>query len=156
RRYALILLSSAFGGGMSSRLFQRVREELGLAYTVYSFQSFYADAGVAGVYVGTRHEWADRAEVLRAELSRLARSGLTAEELEDAKGQVKGQIVISLESSGSRLQRLAGFGLYEEPFLTVEELMARLDAVTLDDVAGVAAAGFDPDRQVGVRLGPKG
>lgn len=157
RRYALILLSSAFGGGMSSRLFQRVREELGLAYTVYSFQSFYADAGVAGVYVGTRHEWADRAEeVLRAELSRLARSGLTAEELEDAKGQVKGQIVISLESSGSRLQRLAGFGLYEEPFLTVEELMARLDAVTLDDVAGVAAECFDPDRQVGVRLGPKG
>ncbi len=157
RRYALVLLSSAFGGGMSSRLFQRVREELGLAYTVFSFQSFYAEAGIAGVYVGTRHEWADRAEaVLREELARLARTGLTAEELEDAKGQVKGQLVISLESSGARLQRLAGYGLYEEPFLTLEELMARLDAVTLDDVAAVAAECFDPDRQVGVRLGPHG
>ncbi|HEX7118920.1 MAG TPA: pitrilysin family protein [Longimicrobiales bacterium] len=156
RRYALVLLSSAFGGGMSSRLFQRVREELGLAYTVYSFQSFYARAGIAGVYVGTRHEWADRAEeVLRAELGRIARDGLTAEELDDAKGQVKGQLVLSLESSGSRLQRLAGFGLYEEPFLTLDELMARVDAVTLDDIVGVAAEYFDPDRQVALRLGPE-
>src|SRR5690606_20044095 len=72
RRYALVLLSNAFGGGMSSRLFQRVREELGLAYAVYSFQSFYTDAGQAGVYVGTRPEWADRAvEVIRAELARV-------------------------------------------------------------------------------------
>ncbi|HEX6940145.1 MAG TPA: pitrilysin family protein [Longimicrobiales bacterium] len=156
RRYALVLLSNALGGGMSSRLFQRVREELGLAYTVYSFQSFYARAGIAGVYVGTRHEWADRAEeVLRAELATLAGSGLTAEELDDAKGQVKGQLVLSLESSGSRLQRLAGFGLYEEPFLTLDELVARVDAVTLDDVAGVAAEYFDPERQVVLRLGPK-
>lgn len=156
RRYALVLLSSAFGAGMSSRLFQRVREELGLAYTVYSFQSFYARAGIAGVYVGTRHEWADRAEaVLREELGRLARDGLTAEELDDAKGQVKGQLVLSLESSGARLQRLAGFALYEEPFLTLDELTARVDAVTLGDVRAVAAEYFDPDRQVALRLGPK-
>ncbi|HEY8484814.1 MAG TPA: pitrilysin family protein [Longimicrobiales bacterium] len=156
RRYALALLSNAFGGGMSSRLFQRVREELGLAYSVYSYQSFYREAGVSGVYVGTRHEWADRAvEVIREELARLAREGLTEEELEDAKGQVKGQMVLALESTGARLHRLAGFALYGEPFLTVDELMARVDAVTRDEVAELASEYFAPERQVILRLGPR-
>lgn len=155
RRYALVLLSMALGGGMSSRLFQRVREELGLAYTVYSFQSFYADAGMCGVYVGTRHEWADRAAtVIREELQRVAREGLSVEELEDAKGQVKGQIVLSMESSSARLHRLAGIALYGEPFLTLDELTARVDAVTLEEVAELAAEYFDPERQVVLRLGP--
>lgn len=156
RRYALVLLSNAFGGGMSSRLFQRVREELGLAYTVFSYQSFHADAGVSGVYVGTRHEWADRAEqTIRQEMALLAREGLTSEELEDVKGQVKGQLVLSLESSGARLHRLAGLALYDEPYLTLDQLIARIDAVTLDEVAALAAEFFDPDRQVLLRLGPK-
>ncbi|MGH7481605.1 MAG: M16 family metallopeptidase [Longimicrobiales bacterium] len=156
RRYALILLSNALGGGMSSRLFQRVREELGLAYTVYSYQTFYARAGVSGVYVGTRPEFADRADaVVREELRRVARDGLTEAELADAKGQVKGQLVLSLESSGARLQRLGAVALYEEPFLTLDELMARVDAVELRDVAALAAEFFDPDRQVVVRLGPE-
>ncbi|MBI4545552.1 MAG: insulinase family protein [Gemmatimonadetes bacterium] len=155
RRIGLVLASTAFGGGMSSRLFQRVREELGLAYSVYSFQSFYSAAGVSGVYVGTRHEWADRAAgVVREELSRIAREGLTAEELEDVKSQVKGQMVLSLESSGARLHRLAGFRLYDEPFLTVEELMARVDAVTREAVAELTAEYFDPARQLVLRLGP--
>jgi len=155
RRYALVLLSSAFGGGMSSRLFQRVREELGLAYAVYSFQSFYSDTGQVGVYVGTRPEWADRAvEVVREELRKVAREGLTAQELDDAKGQVKGQLMLSLESSGARLHRLAGFALYDEPFLTLDELIARVEAVTLDQVAEVAAEFLDPERQVVLRLGP--
>lgn len=156
RRYALVLLSNAFGGGMSSRLFQRVREELGLAYSVYSFQSFYKQAGIAGVYVGTRPEWADRAvAVIREEARKLAASGLTADELADMKGQVKGQIVLSLEGSGSRLHRLAGTALYDEPFLSVDEMMQRVDAVTRDDVAALAAEYFDPDNQVVVRLGPE-
>jgi len=155
RRYALVLLSSAFGGGMSSRLFQRVREELGLAYAVYSFQSFYSDSGQVGVYVGTRPEWADRAvDVVRGELAKVAREGLTAQELDDAKGQVKGQLMLSLESSGARLHRLAGFALYDEPFLTLDELIARVEAVTLDQVAEVAAEFLDPERQVVLRLGP--
>jgi predicted Zn-dependent peptidase len=155
RRYALFLLSAAFGGGMSSRLFQRVREELGLAYSVYSFQSFYRDAGLCGVYVGTRHEWAERAaEVVREELGRVAAEGLGAEELEDAKGQVKGHLVLGLESTGGRLHRLAGYALYDEPFLTLDEIMARVDAVTPQEVADVAAEFFHPDRQVGLRLGP--
>ena len=155
RRYALLLVSNAFGGGMSSRLFQRVREELGLAYAVYSYQSFYRDAGVSGVYVGTRHEWADRAtDVIREEMARLAADGIRRDELDDAKGQVKGQMVLAMESMGARVHRLAGYELYGEPFLSVDELMARVDAVTMEDAAAVAAECFDPERQVVVRLGP--
>lgn len=155
RRYALILLSSAFGGGMSSRLFQRVREELGLAYAVYSYQSFQRSAGMAGVYVGTRPEWGEKAvDVVREEMSKLARSGLTAEELADAKGQVKGQVAISLESSSARLHRLAGSALYDEPFRALEEIVAKVDAVTAAEVAELAATYYDPSRQTVLRLGP--
>jgi predicted Zn-dependent peptidase len=155
RRFAMVLLTGAFGGGMSSRLFQRVREELGLAYSVYGFQSFYADAGLSGVYVGTRPESADTAEaVVNDELARLAAEGLSAEELDDAKGQVKGQIVLSLESSSSRLHRLAGTELYREPFRSMDEITRIIDAVTLDEVAELAAEFFSPDRQSLLRLGP--
>lgn len=155
RRFTLVLLSTALGGGMSSRLFQRVREELGLAYAVYSFQSFYRTGGALGVYVGTRPEWADRAvEVIRAELGRVAREGLRPDELEDAKGQVKGQMVLSLESAGGRLHRLASQELHEEPHQTLDELLARIDGITTDDAAEVAAQWLDPERWLTVRLGP--
>jgi predicted Zn-dependent peptidase len=156
RRYALVLLSNAFGGGMSSRLFQKVREEMGLAYAVYSFQSFYKMAGVSGVYVGTRPEWAERAsDVIKAEMRELCRNGLTGDELADMKSQVKGQIVLSLEGTGSRLHRLAGTALYDEPYLSVDELMQRVEAVTHDDINALAAEYFDPDKQVVLRLGPE-
>ena len=155
RRYALVLLSNAVGGGMSSRLFQRVREELGLAYAVYTFQSFYRTGGTLGVYVGTRPEWADRAvDVIRDELSRVAREGLTPTELDDAKGQVKGQLVLDLESAGGRVARLAIQELYDEPRRTVTELIERIDAVTHNDIAEVAAEYMDPERWLTVRLGP--
>jgi predicted Zn-dependent peptidase len=156
RRYALVLLSNAMGGGMSSRLFQKVREELGLAYAVYTFQSFYKNAGVSGVYVGTRPEWADRAaDVIKAEMRSLCDNGLTTDELADMKSQVKGQIVLSLEGSGSRLHRLAGTALYDEPYLSVDEIMSRVEAVTHDDINALAKEYFDPDRQVVLRLGPE-
>ncbi|HUP88019.1 MAG TPA: pitrilysin family protein [Longimicrobiales bacterium] len=156
RRYALVLLSNAFGGGMSSRLFQRVREELGLAYAVYSFQSFYKNGGISGVYVGTRPEWAEKAaNVIREEYVKLAQHGLTDVELDDMKGQVKGQIVLSLEGTGSRLHRLAGTALYDEPYLSVDEMMRRVEAVTHDDVKALAELYFNPDDQVTVRLGPE-
>jgi predicted Zn-dependent peptidase len=155
RRFALVLLSNAFGGGMSSRLFQKVREEHGLAYAVYAYQTFYAEAGVSGVYVGTRPEYANRAEhVVMEELERLSHDGLTQDELDDVKGQMKGQIVLSLESSSARLHRLAGTELYSEPFRTMDEITALVDAVSLDDVAAVAAEFFMPDRQSLLRLGP--
>ncbi len=154
-RYALVLLSAAFGGGMSSRLFQRVREEMALAYSVYSFQSFYSQSGVSGVYVGTRPEWGDRAvEAIREEFAGVSAEGLSQDELRQTQQQVKGQIMLSLESTGARLYRLAGCALYDEPFLTLDELLTKVDEVTDQEIAEVAAAYFDPHHQVVLRLGP--
>ncbi|MEX1257316.1 MAG: pitrilysin family protein [Gemmatimonadota bacterium] len=154
-RYPLILLSAAFGGGMGSRLFQKVREELALGYTVYSFQSFHSRAGIAGVYVGTRPEWADKAAAaVTEEYRKLAVEGLGELEFREVKDQVKGQVMLSLESTGSRLFRLAGFALYDQPTLTLDELLATIEGVTREEVAEVAARFFSPDRQTVVRLGP--
>jgi len=149
------MISSALGGGMSSRLFQRVREELGLAYSVFTFQSFYSRAGVSGVYLGTRPATAGKAaEAVREEMARVAREGLGLEELDQTKQQLKGQIMLSLESTGSRLYRLAGFALHEEPFLTLDEVLNKLDAVTSQEVAEAAANFFDPQRLLLLSLGP--
>jgi predicted Zn-dependent peptidase len=154
-RYPLVLLSAAFGGGMGSRLFQRIREELALAYTVYSFQSFYSQAGVSGVYVGTRPDWSERAlEAVRDELRKISSQGLDAVELREVKDQVKGQVMLSLESTQSRLFRLAGFPLYGLPYLDLDDLLATIDGVTADEVQEAAELYFDPDRQVVVLLGP--
>jgi predicted Zn-dependent peptidase len=89
------------------------------------------------------------------EYEKLASFGLTDEELDDMKGQVKGQIVLSLEATSSRLHRLAGTALYDEPFLSIDEMMRRVDAVTREDIAALAAEYFDPNQQVVVRLGPE-
>jgi predicted Zn-dependent peptidase len=155
RRFPLILLSSALGGGMSSRLFQRVREELALAYSVFTFQSFYSLAGISGVYVGTRPAMAEKAvEAVREELDRVAREGIPEDELKQTKDQVKGQIMLSLESTVARLYRLAGFALHREPFATLDELLAKVDAVTREQVADVAARHFAPEEHLLLRLGP--
>jgi predicted Zn-dependent peptidase len=155
RRYPLVLLSAALGGGMSSRLFQRIREELALAYTVYSFQSFYLRSGFGGVYVGTRPGGEERAvEAVREAYRRVAEDGLPDEELEQTREQVKGQIILSLESTAARLYRLAGFALYDEPYLGLDELLARIDGVSPEEVREVAAEFFDPDRLFLLRLGP--
>lgn len=154
-RIPLILVSQAFGGGMSSRLFQRIREELGLAYTVFSYQSFYSRSGLVGVYLGTRPGSGERAEeALRHEFARISRDGLGAEELEQTRMQVKGQIMLSLESTSARLYRLAGSALNGEPWLGLDDLLARVDAVTPDQVAEAARLAFDPDTQYTLLLGP--
>ncbi len=155
RRYALVLLAAAMGGGMSSRLFRRIREELGLAYSVYTFQSFYSRAGISGLYAGTRHDAARRVvDAIREELAVVARDGLPADDLAQIKSQVKGQIMLSLESPGARLYRLAGFVLHREPFTTLDELLSRIDSVTEAEVAESASEFFHPDRQCLLRLGP--
>ena len=157
RRHAVILLSTLLGGGMSSRLFQRVREELGLAYSVYTFQSFHADVGMHGVYVGTGPETArDALEAISAELADVAERGLPEAELAMGKSQLKGQITLSLESVTSRMYRCAGVELYGEPYRSLDEMLALIDAVTPDDVAGVARDFFAPERQTVVSLGPGG
>jgi len=157
RRFALGILVNAFGGGMSSRLFQRVREELGLAYAIFAFKQFYQSTGQLGVYVGTQPSTADQAiEAIRGEYDRLAREGLSGAELADGKRQLKGQVVLSLESPGARMHRLAGFVLHDDRYRALSELLADIDAVTQDQVAAVAAEFFPAERQTVVRLGPEG
>ena len=155
RRFALAILTNLFGGGMSSRLFQRVREELGLAYAVFAYKHFYQSSGQLGVYIGTQPGTADAAvEAIRGEYDRLAREGLPGAELADGKQQLKGQVMLSLESPGARMGRLAGFVLHDDRYRPLDQMLAEIDAVTGDDVAAVAAEFFAPERQTVVRLGP--
>ncbi len=155
RRHAAVLLSVLLGGGMSSRLFQRVREELGLAYAVYTFQSFHADVGMHGVYVGTGPETALEAlAAIEAELASVAAAGLPADELAMGKSQLKGQITLSLESVSARMYRCAAVELYGEPYRTLDEMLALVDGVTEEQIAEVARDLFAPERQTVVSLGP--
>jgi predicted Zn-dependent peptidase len=155
RRFALSILVNVFGGGMSSRLFQRVREELGLAYAVFAYKNFHQSSGQLGVYVGTQTASADQAvDAIRAEYDRIAREGLPADELETGKLQLKGQIMLALENPMARMGRLAGFALHDDPYRPLDQMLAEIDAVTADDVAAVGREFFPSDRQTVVRLGP--
>ena len=154
RRFALAILTNVFGGGMSSRLFQRVREELGLAYAIFAYKHFYQSAGQLGVYIGTQPGTADAAvAAIRGEYARLAREGLPAAELADGKQQLKGQVMLSLESPGARMGRLAGFVLHDDEYRPLDQMLAEIDAVTAEEIAAVAAEFFAPERQTVVRLG---
>jgi predicted Zn-dependent peptidase len=155
RKYALMVLSNVFGGGMSSRLFQRIREELGLAYAVYSFTNFHGHVGIMGVYVGTQPRTAARAaEAIREEYASLARSGLDAEALAQAKQQTQGQLTLLLESPTARMYRLAGQAVHGESYRSLDETLAAVAALTPPEAADVAAEFFAPDRQTLVWLGP--
>jgi len=155
RRYALVMLSMLLGGGMSSRLFQRVREELGLAYSIYTFQQFYTDVGMHGVYVATSPDSARAAyDVICDELAQVASYGLPESEIEMGKSQLKGQMTLSLESVSARMYRAAAVELYGEPYRTLDETLALVDAVTPDDIASVARGFFAPEQQTVLSLGP--
>jgi predicted Zn-dependent peptidase len=155
-RYAVVLVNTALGGGMSSRLFQSIREERGLAYSVYSFQSFYAAGGHAGAYVGTGPDTSEAAlELLLGELKSLAEQGLSDREIEDTKTELKGRMMISLESPGARMNRLAGLTLYERPYRTLDEVCERIDRIRRDEVAKACAL-FHPDRLAVIEMSPVG
>ncbi len=155
RRYAMTLASSLLGGGMSSRLFQRVREEMGLAYSVSSFHSYHTDSGTHGVYLATSPENAALAvEAVRDEMRSAATRGFTTEEVVAGKGQLKGQITLSLESSSARMYRAAATELYGEPYRPIDDVLSQIDAIGSDEVAAMAAAYFDPDLQTVLSLGP--
>jgi predicted Zn-dependent peptidase len=157
RKYGLLVLSNVFGGGMSSRLFQRIREELGLAYAIYSFTSFYRAVGMAGVYVGTQPARAEKAvEAIKGEFARMAQGGLRGEALEDAKQQTLGQLMLSLESPTARMYRLASTAVYSEPYRSLDEVLRTVEALTAEEVSAIAAEFFAPERQTVVSLGPNG
>jgi predicted Zn-dependent peptidase len=155
RRFPLAILTNVFGGGMSSRLFQKVREELGLAYAIFAYKHFYQSSGQLGVYVGTQTGSADEAiDAIAAEYQRLASSGLPDDELADGKQQLKGQIMLSLESPAARMGRLAGFELHGDEYRPLDAMLAEIDAVTPGDIRAVASEFFPSDRQTVLRLGP--
>lgn len=154
-RPAYLVVNTLLGGGMSSRLFQHVRERLGLAYAVYSFHTLYSDVGVHGVYVGTSPENAGRArQAVMEQLDRLANEGIDEKELDVGRQQLVGQYLLSQESVGARMNRLAVRELYGEPFRTVDEVIARIESVTTEDALAVARAWFAPARQTIVEMGP--
>ena len=156
RRFAFSLLSMLLGGGMSSRLFQRVREELGLAYSVHTFQSPFKDTGVHGVYLASAPESAqDALNAVREVLAQVVANGLPEAEISAGKRQLRGQLVLSLESVSARMYRAASSALYGEPVRSLEELIAFVDAIDVEAVADVARTFFTPERQTLVSLGPQ-
>ncbi len=147
RRFALRVLDNILGGTSSSRLFQEVRERRGLAYNVFSFQSLYATTGQIGLYLGTRPDNVGAAlQVVADELARLRRDGFTADELERSKENVKGRMVLSLESTAARMNRLGSALLNDLPLLTLDEAVQKIEAVTLDDLAELTAELLSPER----------
>jgi predicted Zn-dependent peptidase len=156
RRFALSVLSGALGGGMSSRLFQTVREERGLAYSVYSYTDSYADAGLFGVYAGCApSKVGEVLDLVRAGLAEVAEHGVTDDEVRRSSGGLRGAMVLGLEDTGSRMSRLGKSELVHGEVLTPDEVLERLRAVTPDDVREVAREVLTRPLSLAV-LGPYG
>jgi predicted Zn-dependent peptidase len=154
-RYALSVVNQALGGGMSSRLFQEVRERRGLAYSVYSYRAAYHVGGAFGVYAGTAPDRArETLQVIEAELARIVADGLPDDELAAAKGNLKGSTALALETSSSRMHRIGRSELTLGEVPTVDELVAAVDAVTPDDVSRVIDRVLATDDRVLSVVGP--
>lgn len=139
RRFALGVLNAALGGGMSSRLFQEIREKRGLAYSAYSYTSALADTGQFGIYVGCLPSKIDDVlKICREEVLRVVADGITEEEIVRGKGQMRGGLVLGLEDTGSRMSRIGKGDLVFDELLSVDDLLARIDAVTPEQIAEVA------------------
>jgi predicted Zn-dependent peptidase len=155
RRFALRVLDTIFGGTSSSRLFQEIRERRGLAYAVYTFTSAYQDTGQVGMYLGTRSEnLVEAMAVVGSELVRLREQPGTVEELERAKENLKGRVVLALESTGARMNRLGSEVLAKAPLLSLDEVVRRIDAVTLDDLVKLVEELWAPERLSAAGIGP--
>jgi len=153
-RFAAYLLNTALGGGMSSRLFQEVREKRGRAYSVYSFLSSYLDAGYLGIYVGTSAEWIEEVvTIILNELKGLKRDGLRADELARVKNQLKGNILLGLETSDNRMSRIAKNEIYFGEDISPQEVAARIDATTNEEIVALAEAILRPDATAITLLG---
>jgi predicted Zn-dependent peptidase len=153
-RYAAYVLNTALGGGMSSRLFQEVREKRGRVYSIYSFISSFIDSGYFGVYAGTNPEWVDEVlEVTMAELKKVERDGLMPNELARAKSQLQGNMLLGMESTDSRMNRLARNEIYFRRDVPLDELSEGIEAVTNDNIVELASAWFRPEKLAMVMLG---
>jgi len=147
RRYVLNVLDTILGGSSSSRLFREVREKRGLAYSVGSYSSQFADQGTVAMYVGTREDnVAEACEVIAGELEALRGAPVSAAELERAKEHVKGRTVLALESTAARMSRNASAVLFDLPLLGIDDVIAKIDAVTIADVAALAGELYAEER----------
>jgi predicted Zn-dependent peptidase len=157
RRHAQSVLDTILGGSMSSRLFQEVREKRGLAYSVGSYVVGYADTGQVGVYLGTREDNLPLAcRIIAGELRRIGEEALPADELRRAKDHLKGRLVLGMESSGTRMNRIGRAVLTGTELLTVDEIIERVEAVTADDVAALAQEHWSPGAMSVAAIGPDG
>ncbi len=155
RRFAASLLDAILGGSASSRLFQEIREKRGMAYAVYSFASQYSDAGQIGLYVGTREDnLVECLEIAARELGDVAAGNVRRGELERAKENLKGRMLLSLESTSNRMSRLGKAVVTETELLSLDELIERIEAVTADEVGALAAELLRPDRLSAAGIGP--
>jgi len=153
-RYATLILNTVLGGGMSSRLFQTIREERGMVYSIYSDLSPYRDTGSLCVYAGTSvGKGIEVVDLILAEFRKLKETELHAEELTRAKDQLKGNILMGLESSNARMANLARQEMYFKDFVTVDEIIASIDAVQASQVQAMAQRLFDPERIAVTLLG---
>jgi len=147
RRYGLAVLDSIFGGSTSSRLFREVREKRGLAYSVGSYNEQYTDSGLVATYVGTREDNVEEAcAIIGAELERLRTEPVSGEELARAKENVKGRLVLSSESTAARMTRISRATLFDLPIDSLDEMLAKVDAVQVDDLTGLAAELYGAER----------
>jgi predicted Zn-dependent peptidase len=154
-RYAAYVLNSVLGGSVSSRLFQEIREKRGLAYSIYSFLSGYSDGGTMTVYAGTRAREVERVlDLIRREVRNMAAHGIERAELKRTKDQMKGSLMLSLESSHSRMNKLAKDELITGAHTSLEEMLSDIDAVTGQRVAQVAQELFAPGTMAITALGP--
>jgi predicted Zn-dependent peptidase len=155
RRFAASLLDSILGGSASSRLFQEIREKRGMAYSVYSFASQYSDSGQIGLYVGTREEnLVECMEIVARELSDVSDGNVRGGELERAKENLKGRMLLSMESTSNRMSRLGKSLITGSELLDLDEIVARVEAVTSEDVAAVAGDLLRLDRLSAAGIGP--
>ena len=154
-RYAVFVVDTVLGGSWSSLLFQEVREKRGLAYSVYSYTSLYADAGLTAIYVGSREEAVRESMEVILEILRDFEQDIAEDAIVRAKNHLKGQLVLSMESPGSRMQALGRSVLMELPVLSVDEVLQRIDAVTHDDVMAAVRRYYDPKKWSTVCIGPQ-
>jgi predicted Zn-dependent peptidase len=154
-RYAVHALNGVLGGSVSSRLFQEVREKRGLVYSIYSFLSTYSDAGMMTIYAGTRPREVQRViELVRRELKRLRSQGVDSKDLARVKNQMKGSLMLGLESSHSRMSKLAKDELSQGCHVSLEQMTAEIDRVTVEQVSRIARELLNLDHLSITALGP--
>jgi predicted Zn-dependent peptidase len=156
-RFAMAILDNILGGGMSSRLFQKIREERSLAYSIFSYHSMYVETGLMAVYAGTSPDNTSSVlELIKEEIGLLLDKGITPEELNRAKGHIKGNLVLSLEDSGSRMTRLGKAEVCSAELLSLDELLERIEGVSLEDVSQLTRELFGHKKLVVTAIGPFG